>query len=245
MNKTKIEWCDSTLNPVVGCTFGCPYCYARVMNNRFPQISKWNEPQFFPDRLKQLKSKKSKNIFMDYMSDIADWKQEWIDQVAQAIEENPQHNYLFLTKRPSSITYSIGKYWRLIRQENVWLGVSVTKFDESMEQQIRLCELASLKNKYIYLKLNSNLFVSFEPLHGKVDLNEFSSKFMLDFKWFIIGAETGKRRNQFIPKKIWIDEIVEKAKLNEIQVFMKDSLIPIVGEEGMLREFPKELKHDA
>ena len=29
MNKTKIEWCDSTLNSVVGCTYGCPYCYAR------------------------------------------------------------------------------------------------------------------------------------------------------------------------------------------------------------------------
>lgn len=27
--KTKIDWCDSTWNPVTGCLHGCAYCYAR------------------------------------------------------------------------------------------------------------------------------------------------------------------------------------------------------------------------
>ena len=35
MNKTKIEWCDSTWNPVTGCYHGYPYCYARRMVERF------------------------------------------------------------------------------------------------------------------------------------------------------------------------------------------------------------------
>ncbi len=35
MNKTKIEWCDSTWNPVTGCRHGCEYCYAKHMANRF------------------------------------------------------------------------------------------------------------------------------------------------------------------------------------------------------------------
>ena len=35
MNKTKIEWCDSTWNPVTGCLHGCEYCYARKIANRF------------------------------------------------------------------------------------------------------------------------------------------------------------------------------------------------------------------
>ena len=35
MDKTKIEWCDSTWNPVTGCYHGCEYCYARSMANRF------------------------------------------------------------------------------------------------------------------------------------------------------------------------------------------------------------------
>jgi DNA repair photolyase len=34
MNKTKIEWCDATINPVVGCLHNCPYCYARRQARR-------------------------------------------------------------------------------------------------------------------------------------------------------------------------------------------------------------------
>ena len=35
MNKTDIEWCDMTWNPVVGCKHGCEYCYARRYAKRF------------------------------------------------------------------------------------------------------------------------------------------------------------------------------------------------------------------
>lgn len=35
MNNTKIEWCDSTWNPVTGCYHNCEYCYARRIANRF------------------------------------------------------------------------------------------------------------------------------------------------------------------------------------------------------------------
>ena len=35
MDKTKIEWCDSTWNPVTGCNHNCGYCYARGIATRF------------------------------------------------------------------------------------------------------------------------------------------------------------------------------------------------------------------
>ena len=35
MQKTKIEWADSTWNPVTGCLNGCSYCYARKIAERF------------------------------------------------------------------------------------------------------------------------------------------------------------------------------------------------------------------
>lgn len=35
MNKTKIDWCDMSWNPVTGCMHGCEYCYARGIANRF------------------------------------------------------------------------------------------------------------------------------------------------------------------------------------------------------------------
>ena len=33
--KTKIDWCDSSWNPVTGCLHGCEYCYARGIATRF------------------------------------------------------------------------------------------------------------------------------------------------------------------------------------------------------------------
>lgn len=33
--KTKIDWCNSTWNPVTGCLHGCAYCYARRIAERF------------------------------------------------------------------------------------------------------------------------------------------------------------------------------------------------------------------
>lgn len=35
MNRSKIEWCDHTWNPITGCWHNCEYCYARKMSTRF------------------------------------------------------------------------------------------------------------------------------------------------------------------------------------------------------------------
>ncbi len=35
MEKTKIDWCDSSWNPVTGCLHSCKYCYSRIIANRF------------------------------------------------------------------------------------------------------------------------------------------------------------------------------------------------------------------
>jgi len=35
MDKTKIDWCDSTWNPITGCLHKCEYCYARSIAKRF------------------------------------------------------------------------------------------------------------------------------------------------------------------------------------------------------------------
>lgn len=59
-----------------------------------------------------------------------------------------------------------------------------------------------------------------------------------DDKWIIIGAETGNRKNKVLPEKEWIETICKAARLTRAAVFMKESLIPIVGEENMRREFP-------
>lgn len=221
MNKTKIEWCDSTLNPVVGCTYGCEYCYARKMNNRFKWIEDFSKPQFFPKRLDKLKSKKSKTIFMNSMSDIADWEDEWVEEVFKAMKNNPQHNYLFLTKR------LVGAYKDIKYGGNVWLGNTITKQSDFTKEYGR--------------PLGAYRFYSIEPILEPIRLpiNNIPKR---NVQWVIIGAETGNRKGKVMPKKEWIDSIVGQCRELDIPVFMKDSLVSIVGEENMLREFPEDLR---
>ena len=223
MQKTKIEWCDSTVNPVIGCTFGCEFCYAKRINNRFHYIEDFSKPRFFPERLEQLKSKKRKNIFMDSMSDIADWEDKWVADTIDAMEENPQHNYLFLTKRPLFIY----DQWPQFNNPNIWCGITCT------ENKTYSDAVAYLGEIWLH-----NNFLSIEPLLGEI-------KAPMDLRnvdWIIIGAETGNRKNKIIPKPEWIEHIVSECDKHSIPVFMKESLLPIVGESNMRREFPKGLE---
>lgn len=43
-SKTKIDWCDSTWNPVTGCLHECEYCYARRIAERFSTREKYERP---------------------------------------------------------------------------------------------------------------------------------------------------------------------------------------------------------
>lgn len=224
MNKTKIEWCDSTLNPVIGCTYGCDFCYARKMNNRFSWIKNFSHPEFFSERLKNLKSQKSQNIFMNSMSDIADWKKEWFATVWEAIKNNPQHNYLFLTKRPEMIYED----WIQFGKNNIWCGATGV---DSKTVDKAIFYLNEIKG--------GNTFISIEPILNDVQFSEG----LENINWVIIGAETGNRKGKIKPKMEWINKIINECDKYSVPIFMKESLLPIVGDGNMRRELPKELWH--
>lgn len=208
MKSTKIDWCDCTINPVVGCPRGCVYCYARKMNDRFKWLEDWSKPQFFPERLEQLKSKKPKSIFMDSMSDVAFWKEEWVYITYKAMKENRQHNYIFLTKSGYQGIYGLHfgerEFWaHYDLVENVFIGLTVTK-----------------QKDFPCGKLYE--FLSIEPILEKIVIPDNYN--VANIKQIIIGAETGNRKDKVIPKKEWIDSLVTQADEQNIRVFMKESL---------------------
>ena len=216
MKKTKIDWCDVTLNPVVGCKNNCPYCYAKKLNDRFHFVENWNEPQFFPERLKELNSKKPKSIFMNSMSDIMYWKEEWSDEVIKAIIKNPQHNYIFLTKgivpNPYDPILAARKIIGLgVKCKNVFVGKTMTN-----------------ENNILNI-FESFAFLSIEPILGQINLAAL--EFTSFIKQVIIGAETGNRKDKVIPKKEWVDNIVKQCDKAGIRVFMKSSLKNIMGKD--------------
>ena len=217
MKKTKIDWCDCTLNPVVGCKNNCEYCYARKINDRFNFIPNWCEPQFFPERLEQLKSKQPKTIFMDSMSDCGFWNIKWIREIAQHIKKNPQHKYIFLTKCPELFIEKCRSIVETANKNNVFIGTTITKQSEI------------LRMTYLPAPFVCETFVSFEPLLEEINIPELNECRMI--KQIIIGAETGKRKHKIVPKKEWVDKIVQFADENDIQVFMKSSLKDIMGKD--------------
>ena len=122
MPKTKIEWCDFTINPVKGlCPVDCKdnqgksYCYARAMYKRF----KWNpeirfEWNFTPPR------KPSKIFVGSTMELFGEWVPDgWMRTILKFCSQWPEHTFLFLTKQPQDLT-------KFKFPDNCWVGVSAT-----------------------------------------------------------------------------------------------------------------------
>jgi len=242
MNKTKIDWADMTWNPVTGCLYNCPYCYARKIALRFssnknstgkthvccgdpgikeiypfgfdPCIYEWKmrEPE---------KIKKPQNVFVCSMADLfGDWiPDEWIQEVFKACKAAPQHRYLFLTKNPK-------RYKKLSMPDNItnfWFGTSI-----SIDVQ-----------QFFFDSNTKNTFLSIEPI--QCEFKYFNPCFL---KWVIVGAETGNRKDRTIPKREWIKTVLSKCRDSGVPVFMKNSLAEIWG-EPLIQEYPWKMAKKA
>lgn len=266
MNRSKIEWCDHTWNPITGCLHNCEYCYARKITTRFSGDVRLNkmctasyttqvgdykgqklyvldapmanetgytlvypfgfEPTFHRYRLDiPSKLKMGNNIFVGAMADIfGEWvPDEWLDDVFSACEQYPIHNYLFLTKNPQRF-----ERYDVPRGDHMWYGTTITRENET--------------GRVMYLPAERRKFVSIEPLMEDIEPDNNYPIFRCT-DWVIIGAETGRRKGRTVPQSEWVKKIVAEADKNGIPVFMKDSLIPVVGESGMRRDFPEQLRH--
>ena len=180
LNKTKIEWCDRTWNPVTGCLHGCSYCYARKIAERFRGTKAWPngfEPTFHPERLYDpFNEKEPQVIFVCSMADLFGlWVEAyWIWRVFEAMDKAPWHTYCFLTKNPVRMKSFSPVYNDEIRppQDNWWYGTSVTN-------QLQTWQINELRG------IRGNRFVSFEPLLEvipNINLNGIGG--------VIIGAQT-------------------------------------------------------
>ena len=262
-NLSKIEWCDHTLNAISGCLNDCPYCYARNMVRRFSGDTRYNvsltdqyrsfpgpgiykdrtlyeldepfkeetggtvaypfgfEVTFQRHRLKLLdRLKGGSNIFIGAMSDtFGPWVPErWITEIFEQCRLHERNNYMFLTKFPE-------RYMELLPilplGEHFWYGTTIT----ANRDLGRIDSLPGGANRFLSIEpLLEQLFIPAEDLKG--------------IGWIIIGAETGRRNEKVVPKFEWVKPLVLAADTLGIPVFMKDSMIKIVGEENMRRDKP-------
>ncbi len=266
MNRSRIEWCDHTWNPVTGCRHECPYCYARRMVDRFagdvrlnkmarkdysmagaadgggdlfvldaPMLNETGRTLAYPFGFEPTlhryrmdypgKLKMGKNIFVGAMSDVfGGWVPDgWLDEIFEACMRHSVHNYLFLTKNPKRyLQYGVPE-----GRENLWYGTTITRREE-------------LK-RIGHLPARARTFVSVEPILEDLHLDGCPAFGEVD--WIIIGAETGRNRQKVVPRLEWIGDVLSAADAADVPVFMKESLVPVVGEANMRRDFPGQLRH--
>ncbi len=157
-------------------------------------IDDFADPEFFPGKLKMMEKKRPQNFLLTGMSDLSGWKPEWRDEVFAKIRENPQHQFLFLTKRPDLLDFDTDL-------ENAWKHYHVT----------------------------------FEPLFddpGTVDLSGIN--------WIVVGTMTGAQSRKIHTEPEWAWSLTDQAHKLGIPVFMKEDLVPIIGDENMIQEMPEE-----
>jgi protein gp37 len=246
MNKTKIEWCDMTWNPVTGCLHGCEYCYARKIASRFGGTDIY------------IGETMSRGMFMSnngcMVLHCAMSKTDKKDNLRVA-----PFPYYF---QPTFHEYRLGEPWEIKTPQKVFVCSMADLFgdwvDESwIEQVFSACEKAPW-HQYLFLTKNAkrykgimhrpnwwfgatvtnsgafippcnaedlfkyggvNTFLSIEPLLGEI--HGIALQNVTKFRWVIIGQQTNPTVE---PKSEWVQNIIDECYANNVPVFVKEPL---------------------
>jgi protein gp37 len=172
---SKIEWCDHTFNPWIGCTEvspACDHCYARTeQQDRYHRAlwgnhsrvrtsdGNWDKPARWNRDAGKLG--KRQKVFCASLADVFDnqvddaWRQDLWDLICVC----PDLDWLLLTKRPQNMAAMLPPDWGH-GWPNVWLGTTVENQEEADRRIPHLLRVPAMVH-----------FLSCEPLLGPLDLS--------------------------------------------------------------------------
>ena len=209
-NTSKIEWTDSTWNPLTGCTKvspGCKNCYAERMALRLramgqPKYINGFELTLHEDVLTEpLRWRRPQIIFVNSMSDLFHEAVplEFILRVFSIMSEAHWHIFQVLTKRSERLVeLSAHIEW----PSNVWMGVSI-------EDQRYEYRAADLRRTEAITK-----FLSLEPLLGPLLNLDLSG-----IDWVIVGGESGPGARPI--EEAWVNSIRIECQQANVPFFFK------------------------
>jgi protein gp37 len=209
-DKSKIEWTDSTWNPVTGCTkisTGCANCYAERYAIRLKAAHNPSYKNGFNLTLHEhlldlpLKWHKPRNIFVNSMGDLfhKSVPDEYIYKVFDIMNKANWHRFQILTKRSQRVLQLNPK---LKWAANIWMGVSI-------EDSEHLYRAQNLKQTDSVIK-----FISFEPLLGSV--NDLK---LAGIDWVIVGGESGPGARPMKPE--WVVSVRDQCQISNVPFFFK------------------------
>jgi len=210
MAQSRIEWTESTWNPLTGCNKispGCKHCYAERMAKRLHAMGQPNYVNGFkltmhPQALeKPLEWKTPQVIFVNSMSDLfhKDVPLDFIQQVFDVMKRAHWHQFQVLTKRSERLMELSSK---LEWADNIWMGVSV----ENADYTFRIDHLRKTGAK--------TKFLSVEPLLGPI-----SKMNLKGISWVIVGGESGPGARPL--EREWVVSIRDQCLKAKVPFFFK------------------------
>jgi protein gp37 len=209
-NNSKIEWTESTWNPVTGCSkisAGCRHCYAERMAKRLQAMGQPNYIDGFKVAIhenvldKPIRMKKPQMIFVNSMSDLfhKNVPTDFILNIFDIMNRAYWHTFQVLTKRSDRLLKLDKKIdW----SPNIWMGVSV-------ETDRFIYRIDHLRDTNAITK-----FLSIEPLLGPIqNLN------LHGIDWVIVGGESGPHARPM--KAEWVLDIRDQCLVADIPFFFK------------------------
>lgn len=264
MNKSAIDWCDFTWNPITGCRHTCEYCYARRQAKRFSGDVRVNLGT------SQISTEKTEHGNLHVLPQP--FKSETGTTILYPAGFEPTlHEYRLpmpaQKKKPANIFVCsmADLFGAWVPDEwifRVFEAAEAAPWHNYLfltKNPQRYCDLANAgklpkrdnfwygttvtkKTDRIFSgSIRHHTFISIEPLteHLEAGLGSFSSA-----EWIIVGAETGNRKGKIAPKLEWIENIIETARITHAAVLLKDSEeLKAVWKGDLIQEFPKSLQH--
>jgi protein gp37 len=213
--KTKIEWTDTTWNPVRGCTKispGCKHCYAEAFAERFRGVKghpyeRGFDLRLVPEKLMEPFSWTAPSmVFVNSMSDLFHHEvpEQFILRVVTVMMRANWHTYQILTKRSERLRDMLNSVLRFAASaSHIWWGVSVEDVEYGKPR------IEHLRSTSAGIK-----FLSVEPLLEDLGRIELSG-----IDWVIVGGESGIGARPM--KEAWVANVLAQCRNSEIPFFFK------------------------
>lgn len=267
MNNTRIDWCDSTWNPVTGCKGGCDYCYARSIANRFGGWTTggvkttqnfFSDPPVLDSPL-LLERKSGKVVKAPYPFAFTPTFHRY--RLEEPLKKRKGQNIfvgsmadLFGRWVPTKWIVEVLDICRKAPQHNY---LFLTKFPERYVELDHMALLPHEENFWYgatitnakqmkraadsigQLRQEVRSFFSMEPLMEDVARSEaWEMSYNGAYaNWIIIGAMTGPGSESQQPCREWVERIVDDAK-NELSPFYP---IPVFMKDNLRKVWGRDL----